>query len=70
MFIMLKRGLDFIAGKVHPMKNYDEVLQIDLEVPGNPTKIRMGYDGSKVLIAVLQKDKTDVIHVIPSAEEE
>ena len=39
---MLKRGLAFIAGRIETMKHYDEVLEIQLIVPGNPTKIRLG----------------------------
>lgn len=73
MFIMLKRGLDFISGKVKPMGNYDEVLEITLDIPGNTTKVRIGYDGTKVLVAVLPNDSKQLpsfVHVYPNDAEE
>lgn len=71
MFIMLKRGLAFIAGRIKPMKHYDEVLEIELDVPGNPTKIRLGYDGTKVILAVIESDDVTCTHVIsPNDAEE
>ena len=69
MFFMLKRGLDFIAGRIMPMQNYDEVLEIELDIPGNLTKIRVGYDGNKVIVAVLPEDSMQlpsIIHINPN----
>ena len=71
MFIMLKRGLAFIAGRIETMKHYDEVLEIQLIVPGNPTKIRLGYDGTKVILAVIESDEVTCTHAIsPNDAEE
>lgn len=73
MFIMLKRGLAYIAGRVNPMKNYDEVLEIELDIPGNKTMIRLGYDGTKVIVAVLPEDSRQLpsyIHIHPNENAE
>lgn len=71
---MLKRGLAFIAGRITPAnKHEDGVLEIELDVPGNTTKIRLGYDGLKLIIAVLPEDAAQLpsfIHVYPKENAE
>jgi len=55
------------------MGNYDEVLEVTLNVPGNTTKVRIGYDGTKVLVAVLPSDSKQLpsfVHVYPNDAEE
>ena len=73
MFFMLKKGLEFITGRINPMKHQDEVLEIELELEGNTTKIRLGYDGMKLIIAVLPEDSMQLpsfVHVHPNQNAE
>ena len=69
MFIMLKRGLAFVAGRITPADKHENgVLEIKLDVPGNPTKIRLGYDGSSVILAVIEDGEVTCTHQILSSQ--
>lgn len=63
MFFMLKNGTEFLTGKV-TSRPEDDVLELTLDIPNQETKIRMGYDGGKVIIAILQDEQCKLAHHI------
>lgn len=63
MFFMLKNRKEFIAGKV-TSRPEDDVLELTLDIPNQETKLRMGYDGGKVIIAILQDEECKHVHHI------
>ena len=63
MFFMLKNRKEFITGKV-TSRPEEDVLELTLDIPNQETKLRMGYDGGKVIIAILQDEECKHVHHI------